>query len=126
MAAAADLTLLDKLGNAVTYTPFSVEQDAVEFNESGALTIQGTRRARLGRKIPADRSNGVYRTVGKLTYPIINATTGALDGTFTGNFEILRPAKLLTADVNEFHARFESFVAQEIVRLAVVSGAIPT
>ena len=126
MAAAADLTLKNNAAANVTFSVYSVEQDAVEWIESGATSILGTSRARLGRKIPADKVNGVYRISGKLTRPVLNATTGALDGTVTANFEILRPAKLLVADVDELVARFKELVAQAIVKTAAESGAIPT
>jgi len=126
MAAAADMTLKNNAAANVTFNPYSVEQDAVEWTEAGATSILGTTRARLIRKIPADKTNGVYRTLGKLTFPVVNGTTGLLDGTVTGNFEILRPAKLSVANVDELVARFKEFVAQAIVKAAAETGAIPT
>lgn len=126
MAAAADLTLKNNAAANVTFNVYSVEQDAVEWTESGATSILGTSRARMGRKIPADKTNGVYRVSGRLTRPVINGTTGALDGTVTMNFEILRPAKLSTAEVDEAYARFKELVAQAIVKSAAETGAIPT
>jgi len=126
MAAAADMTLKNNAAANVTFNPYSVEQDAVEWTEAGATSILGTTRARLTRKIPADKVNGVYRTLGKLQLPVVNGTTGLLDGTVTGNFEILRPAKLSVANVDELVARFKEFVAQAIVKTAAETGAIPT
>ena len=126
MAAAADLTLKNAAASNVTFNPYSISVDTVEWVESGATSILGTTRARLGRKIPTDRSNGVYRTNGTLAYPVVNGTTGLLDGTVTCNFEILRPAKLSTANVDEAYARFKELVAQAIVKAAAESGAIPT
>jgi hypothetical protein len=49
-----------------------------------------------------------------------------LDGTVTGTFEILRPAKLTVTEVDELVARFKELVAQAIVKSAAESGAIPT
>lgn len=126
MAAAADLTLKNNAATNVTFNVYSVEPDAVEWVESGATSILGTTRFRIGRKIPADKVNGVYRTNGKLTLPVVNGTTGALDGTVTMNFEILRPAKLSVANVDEAYARFKEAVAQAIVKTAAETGAIPT
>lgn len=126
MAAAASLTLKNNAAANVTFEVYSVEADAVEWIESGATSIMGTSRFRLSRKIPADRATGVYRINGKLTRPVLNATTGAVDGTVTMNFEILRPAKLTVADVDELYARFKEAVAQTIVKTAAESGAIPT
>lgn len=126
MAAAADLTLKNNAAANVTFNVYSVDPDAVEWTESGATSILGTSRARVGRKIPADKANGVYRINGKLTRPVVNATTGALDGTVTMNFEILRPAKLSVTEVDEAYARFKELVAQAIVKSAAESGAIPT
>lgn len=126
MAAAAALTLVDAAAANVTFDVYSVEPDHVEWVEAGAASILEMVRFRLGRKIPADRANGVYRTQGKLTLPVLNATTGVLDGTLTFNFELLRPAKLAVADVDEAYARFKTAVALAIVKSAAETGAIPT
>lgn len=126
MAAAAALTLKNNAAANVTFDVYSVKPDSVEWVESGATSILGTSRLALSRVIPADQANGVYRTKGKLTRPVINGTTGALDGTITATFEILRPAKLTVAEVDELYARFKEAVAQAIVKTAAESGAIPT
>jgi hypothetical protein len=126
MAAAADLTLKNNAAANVTFNVYSVEPDAVEWVESGATSILGTSRLRMSRKVPSDKANGVYRINGKLTRPVVNGTTGALDGTITMNFEILRPAKLTVAEVDEAYARFKEAVAQAILKTAAESGAIPT
>jgi len=126
MAAAADLTLKNNAAANVTFNVYSVESDAVEWTESGATSILGTSRARLNRKIPADKASGVYRINGKLTRPVVNGTTGLLDGTVTMNFEILRPAKLTVAEVDEAYARFKELVGQAIVKASAETGAIPT
>jgi len=126
MAAAADLTLKNNAASNVTFNVYSVNPDSVEWIESGATSILGTSRAALSRKIPTDKANGVYRIGGRLTRPVINGTTGALDGTVTGTFEILRPAKLASSEVDELVARFKELVSQAIVKTAAESGAIPT
>jgi len=126
MAAAAALTLKNNAASNVTFDVYSVESDRVEWVESGATSILGMVRASLGRKIPADKTNGVYRVPGSLKYPVVNLTTGALDGTVTMNFEILRPANLSNTNVDEAYARFKELVGQAIVKAAAESGAIPT
>lgn len=126
MAAAADLTLKNNAAANVTFNVYSVESDAVTWTESGATSILGTSRARLNRKIPTNPQSGVYRVQGRLTRPVVNGTTGALDGTVTMNFEILRPANLSVAEVDEAYARFKELVAQAIVKAAAETGAIPT
>lgn len=126
MAAAAALTLKNDAAANVTFDVYSVEPDAVEFIESGATSILGTSRLRITRKVPADKAQGVYRVSGSLTRPVLNGTTGALDGTVTMKFEILRPANLATTEVNEAYARFKEAVAQAIVKTAAQNGAIPT
>jgi len=126
MAAAAALTLKNNAAGNVTFDVYSVEPDACEWVEAGATSILGTNRFRMSRKIPADKLNGVYRIIGKLTYPVLNGTTGLLDGTVTMNFEILRPAKLSVTNADEAYARFKEAVAQAIVKSAAESGAIPT
>lgn len=126
MASAAALTLKNNAAANVTFDVYSVKADAVEWQEAGATSILGTNRFILSRVIPNDAAAGVYRTRGKLTYPVINGTSGLLDGTVTGTFEILRPAKLTVANVDEFYARFKEAVAQAIVKAAAETGAIPT
>lgn len=126
MAAAAALTLKNNAAANVTFDVYAVGQDNVEWIESGATSILGTSRFVLSRVIPADKSSGVYRTRGKLTRPVINGTTGLLDGTVTATFEVLRPAKLTVAEVDELIARFKEAVSQAIVKTAAESGAIPT
>jgi hypothetical protein len=126
MAAAADLTLKNNAAANVTYNVYAVRPDDVEWTEAGATSILGTSRARLSRKIPTDQARGVYRTNGVLTRPVINGTTGALDGTLTFKFEILRPANLSVAEADEAYARFKELVSQAIVKTAAESGAIPT
>lgn len=126
MAAAADLTLKNNAAANVTFNVYAVETDAVEWVESGATSILGTSRARLARKVPANKANGVYRIQGKLTRPYVNGTTGVLDGTGTFNFEFLRPANLSVAEIDELFARAKELVGQAIVKSAAESGAIPT
>jgi hypothetical protein len=126
MAAAADLTLKNNAAANVTFNVYSVEPDAVEWIESGATSILGTSRLRVNRKIPSDKANGVYRIGGRLTRPVVNGTTGVLDGTLTANFEILRPAKITVAEVDELVARFKEAVGQAIIKSAAETGAIPT
>jgi len=126
MAAAASITLKNNADANVTFNPYSVNSDSVEWTESGATSILGTSRFVLTRKIPQDRSAGVYRTIGKLTRPVVNGTTGALDGTLTGTFEILRPAKLTVAEVDEFVARFKTALALALIKTAAETGEIPT
>jgi len=126
MAAAAALTLKNNAAANVTFDVYGVNPDNVEWVESGATSILGTSRFVMSRVIPADKTSGVYRTRGKLTRPVVNGTTGLLDGTLTATFEILRPAKLTVAEVDELVARFKEAVAQAIVKTAAESGAIPT
>jgi len=126
MAAAADLTLKNNAAANVTFNVYSVNPDSVEWVESGATSILGTSRFQLARVIPADKTNGVYRTRGTLTRPVINGTSGLLDGTLKATFEIFRPAKLTVAETDELVARFKEAVAQAIVKTAAESGAIPT
>jgi hypothetical protein len=126
MAAAADLTLKNNAAANVTFNVYSVEPNDVEWIENGATTILGTSRLRITRVIPTNKTSGVYRIKGRLTRPVINGTTGALDGTLTFNFELLRPANLSVAETDEAYARFKEAVSQAIVKTAAENGAIPT
>lgn len=125
MAAPAAITLKNNAAANVTYDVYSVDRDKVEWTENGATSILGTSKASLSRKEPADKVNGVYRISGQLKRPVVNGTTGLLDGTLTFNFELLRPAKLSVAEADEAYARFKELVGQAIVKTAAESGAIP-
>lgn len=126
MAAAADLTLKNNAASNVTFNVYSVNPDSVEWTETGATSILGTSRLVMSRKIPADKASGVYRIGGKLTRPVVNATTGALDGTLAFTWEFLRPAKITVAEADELYARAKEAIAQSILKSAVETGAIPT
>lgn len=126
MAAAADLTLKNNAAANVTFAVDSKSENMVEWVESGATSILGMSRFRLTRKVPANKANGVYRTQGKLTRPVLDGTTGALLGTLTFNFELLRPANLTAAECDEAYARFKEAVAQAIIKTAAATGSIPT
>jgi len=126
MAAAAALTLKNNAASNVTFDVYSVNTDSVEWVESGASSILGTSRFILSRVIPQDKSAGVYRTRGKLTRPVVNGTSGLLDGTLTATFEILHPTIISTAETDELYARFKEAVGQAIVKSAAETGAIPT
>lgn len=126
MANAAALTLKNNAAANVTFDVYSVEPDRVEWVESGATSILGMVRASLGRKVPVDKAKGVYRIPGSLKYPVLNGTTGALDGTLTLNFELLRPANLSVANADEAYARFKELVGQAIVKTAIENGSLPT
>lgn len=126
MAAAADLALKNNAAATVTFNPYAIGEDYVEWTEAGATSILGTNRYRMTRKVPTDKVNGVYRIGGKLSYPVVNGTTGVLDGTITFSFECVRPAKLTNAVVDEAYARFKEAVALAITKAAAESGAIPT
>lgn len=126
MASAADLTLKNAAAANVTHNVFSVEPNKVEWVEAGATSILGSIRSFLGRLLPKDRSNGVYRLSGGLVFPVVNSTTLLLDGTIRCNYEILRPANLTAASADEAYARFKELIAQPIVKASMQNGAIPT
>lgn len=125
MAAPAAITLKNNAGTNVTFDVWSVDSDSIVWSEAGATSIIGAAKFRLGRKIPSDLEKGVYRIPGRLTFPVVNGTTGALDGTFTFNFELLRPAHLSIASADEAYARFKEAVSLAIVKIAAETGAIP-
>jgi len=126
MAAIADVTLKNNAAANVTFGVYSRDENLAQWLESGATSILGSSYLTMTRKVPADKANGVYRIGVKLTRPVINATTGALDGTITGTMEILRPAKVTVAEVDEFYARFKEAAGLAILKTAAESGAIPT
>lgn len=109
----------------VAYTGYSDEPNAVEWVESGATSILGTSRLRVVRKMPANRATGILRVSGRLTRPILNGTTGLLDGVATYNFEILRPANISNTNMDEGLARFASALDLSLVTYCVRDGSLP-
>lgn len=109
----------------VLYNGYSDEPNAVEWVESGATSILGTSRLRVARKMPVNRATGIARISARLTRPVINGTTGLLDGVLTYNLEVLRPANINTTNTDEGLARFASLLDLSLMIIAVRDGSLP-
>lgn len=121
MATAATLVLKNAAAVNVNYLPraISTGEKAMYRDETqGVIALQP--KATLFY-----RENGSTRIVsGKLTYPVLDAVTGAVDEElFTCEFRL--PLKLTLANRQEILARSKQFLQDAIVQAAVENGETP-
>jgi hypothetical protein len=121
----AAIILKDRAGGNVTFNHYSDRSEEVEWVEAGATSLLGTSRARLSRKVPANKASGVLKTILVTTRPVVNATTGALDGIMTMKTESFRPANISDVQAEECVARHAAHLDLAGYWIAVRSGALP-
>jgi hypothetical protein len=126
MAAAANITVNNHAATAVTYKVMNVEPTKVTYMDDSQGTLLGLRTIELGRKLPTDRANGVIRVQLKVTRPVVNATTGALDYTSLGTAEMVFPAKASLAERREIKAALANALDNAVVQPAVETYELPS
>jgi hypothetical protein len=124
MAAIAALGLLNYAAASQTYGVVSTFPMAV-WVEAGYTSLDSQKKATLGLKMPKNVSTGVARLQGKLTYPVLDAVTGALSHTPHGNFELVFPPEATLTERRELFARFKDYVNDATVQTAVEELALP-
>lgn len=115
MATAANLTLKNYANTDVTYKVMDVKPDQVTWIDDTAGSLLGFRQFTLGRKMPKDKANGVIRVQGKVSRPVLDATTGALTYNSIGTFELVFPAKATLAERREVHASLKSALGNAVI-----------
>lgn len=121
MAQATNLVLKNASAVNVNYNPIRIETGKVAVyvdRTQGVIALQP--RASLFFK----ESPTVRRVSGKVTYPVLDATTGAID-TASGSFELILPLKLDLTSRQETRSRLAAMIADAIVTAAVDNGENP-
>jgi hypothetical protein len=122
MAAAANLTIVNGLAANVTYYPFRI------VNGSEAVYVDRTNTA-----IAAQSRGSVFisetattrKVTGKLTLPVLNATTGALSHTPLGTFDMRLPLVSTAAERLDVYKRLHSLLGNAITQAMAVDGESP-
>jgi len=122
MAAAANLILLNNAGANVTYYPQRVVTgDQATYVDRTNTVLAAQSKASLFYK----ESLTTRKVSGKVTFPVINATTGVLSYTCLGTFEIVIPLVATSTDRLDVRKRLTSLVSHAIVTSASDDGEMP-
>jgi hypothetical protein len=122
MAQATNLLLKNAAAANVTYNPTKiVTGDQAIYTDRTNGTLAGQSKASLTLK----ESATTRKVSGKVTYPVLNATTGALSHTLIGTFDVVCPLVATLAERQEVRARVASLIADAIVTAAVDNGETP-
>lgn len=122
MAAAANLVLKNNADVNVTYYPFLINTGS----EAGYVDrTSGTLAAQSKAKLFFKESATTRKVSGKITFPVLNATTGVVSHTLLGTFEIVCPLIATATERLDIRKRLTAMVADAIVGSAVDSGETP-
>lgn len=122
MAAATNLVLLNAAGANVTYYPQRViTGDYASYVDRTNAAIAAQSKASLTYK----ETSSVRKVLGKVTYPVLNATTGVLSHTCLGTFQLDLPLISTLTERQELRKRVSSLVGNAIVTSAVDDGEMP-
>lgn len=125
MATAAALLLKNYAAAEQTYAVDTVNTGSyAKWADRSQGTFLGIGYASLTRKA-SPLPTGTRKVQGKVTYPVINGTTGALDRTLIATFEIVLPNSSTLAERREVQARLKDFVLDTVVVLAVENDEMP-
>lgn len=124
MAAIAAISLKNYAAVEQTYNVVQSSPVAA-WVEAGSTSLDSQKKASLSMKMPKNASNGVVRIEGKLTYPVLDAVTGALSHSPLGTFQLVYPAKTTQAERREHFARFKDYVSDAVITTVVDDLALP-
>lgn len=125
MAAIATISLKNYAAVEQTYNPVLQRSDLVGWDEAGASSLAATRKATIGLKIPKDLSSGTAKVTFKLTYPVVDGTTGALLRTPLCWAECTFPASASQTERRETFARFKDLLADAVAQATIDDLALP-
>jgi hypothetical protein len=124
MAAIAAISLKNYAAAEQTYNPIQ-SSPVCQWVEAGYTSLDSQKKASLGMKMPKNVSTGVVRIQGKVTYPVLDAVTGALSHTPLGSFELVFPPKATLTERRECFARFKDYLADAVIQTAIEELALP-
>lgn len=125
MATAATLVLKNFAEAGINFVVDTVQTGAyAKWADRSQGTFLGTAYASLTRK-SSPLVTGARKIQGKITYPTINGTTGALDRTHLGTFEVVIPNSGTLAERRELFARLKDMLIDAVVTDAVENDVMP-
>lgn len=119
MPAFANVTVNNFAGTAVTYSVEDVRNGVAKWNDVSQGTPAGFRPISLEVRRSSDRSNGADKVFVKISRPVVNATTGAVDYTCRANLDISIPVRATLAERQELYAMLKNFSAHANCQSAV-------
>lgn len=125
MAQVANLSLLNYAATAVVFSPDIVRTgEYAKYADRSQGSFAGTAYVSITRKInPA--ATGVRKIQGKLSFPVIDATTQLLKYQGLGTAELILPNAMTLAEKREVYARYKSFIATAVFGAAVTDDDMP-
>lgn len=124
MAAIAAISLKNYAAAEQTYNP-TQSSPVCTWVEAGFTSLDSQKKCTLGMKSPKNASSGVVRIQGKLTYPVLDAVTGALSHTVLSTFEVVCPVKATLTERREAFARLKDLLADTVVQTTIEELALP-
>lgn len=125
MSTMATISLKNHAGTEQTFAPDFKTPTLVGWVQAGWSSLVSKVMATLGVKTPKDVVTGTVRITGKVTYPILDVTTGALKYTPFVTFEMVSPASVDLTNRRELWARFKDFVSDPAVQTVVEEQSTP-
>jgi len=124
MAAQTTLVLKDKDNVNVNYVPFnqSPSSDIAFWADKTAGVLNGYRLASLQVSLPKDRTSGMSRVTGRLTWPSLDGVTGAVKHTLLGTFEVKSHASATADEKKQMAFRLASMVENAVVKTDAIQN----
>lgn len=122
MSAAATIILLNAASANVNYYPQRI------INGSESIYVDrtnGVLAAQSRASLFFNESAVTRKVVGKVTYPVLNATTGALSHTLIGTYEFKLPLISTLTERQEVRKRLTSLIGLAITSDATDNGETP-
>jgi hypothetical protein len=119
MAQAANLSLLNGAGAAVLYNPQKVvtgEEAVYQDRTNAAIAAQSRASIRIRE------TKSARRVSGRLTVPILNATTGELSHELVGEFYLLRPLIATATESEDLRKRVVALVGHAVITSMINDG----
>lgn len=122
MAAAGNLTLKDYADVNVVYYPVRIKtgEEATYVDRTNNVLAAQSRAG-----IYFSESATTRKVLGKVTFPVLNATTGLLSHTMVGTFDLRLPLVGTLTERQQLRKRLAALIADAIVVAAVDNGETP-
>lgn len=124
MAAQTTVVLKDKDNLNVNYVPFvqSGNASVAFWADKTAGTLSGYRLASLSVTLPQDRVSGMSRIVTRLTYPVLDAVTGAVKHTMLFSAEYKMHASATADERKQMAFRAASLLEASVIKTDAVQN----
>lgn len=115
----ANITVNNFAATGVTYSVEDVRNGIAKWNDTAQGTPAGFRPISLEVRRSSDRSNGADKVFIKISRPVVNATTGAVDYTSRVNIDVSIPTRATLSERQELYAMLKNFAAHANCQSAI-------